>query len=254
MTIKSPEEVKKYYQEQKTAKDYINRRFTEPLNVIEHEQQIFFLNHTIKKTNSKNIVEFAPGPARVTVDLDITNITRGLSLDASKSMLSIAKERMQNANKRWQFKQADLLSTRLNLKTKADLIFCFRFLLHFHPKERTIIYQQAKSNLKENGFLIFEAMNKTTVKPLRFLLGKKRYFVYDKLYTKEELKKELSQNGFKVLKLHPIIKRVYLQSLLSRPFKLLRQNKTAEKIIRQVEKIPSTQPYEWIVVAQKKNN
>ncbi len=252
MKITNPQDVKKYYQEQKTAQDYINRRFTEPLNVIEHEKQILFLNYIIKKTNSKNIVEFAPGPARVTVDLDTTNINSGLSLDSSESMLTIAKERMQQANKKWQFKQADLLNSKLNLKTKADLIFCFRFLLHFHPKERNIIYQQAEYNLKENGFLVFEAMNRAVVKPLRLFLGKEKYFVYDKLYTKKELIRELDQNGFRVIKLYPILKRFYLQSLLSRPFKILKKNKTAEKIIRLIEKTSSTQPYEWLVVTQKK--
>jgi hypothetical protein len=95
-------------------------------------------------------------------------------------------------------------------------------------------------------------MNKTVVNPLRVLLGKSRYIVYDKLYTKQEIIQELEENNFTVIKMYPILNHFYTQSLLSRPFKLLKKHHHAEKIISFFEKITSSQPYEWIILAQKK--
>ena len=252
MTIHHPRKVKEYYQEQNVAQEYITKRFSEPLNIIEHQQQINLLNYLIKSTNSKHLLEFAPGPARITAEINHQQINSGISIDSSKSMLTLASQRMQTINPNWQFQQADILNHQLHLKQPADLLFCFRFLLHFHKKDREKIYTQAKSNLKPNGYIVFEAMNKIIISPLRFLLGTSRYFVYDKLYTKSQLVTELEQHGFKVISLHPVLKRFWLQSLLSRPFKIAKQPLLAKKIINFLEKIPTTQPYEWIVLAQKK--
>jgi SAM-dependent methyltransferase len=133
----------------------------------------------------------------------------------------------------------------MKMGKKVDLIFTFRFLLHFHREKREEIYQQALRLLKPDGYLVFEAMNARVVKPLRRLLGNKRYHVYDKLYLRHELIAELDQNGFEVVKLYPVLSHFWIQTLCSRPFK-------NEKVVRFFERFPSSQPYEWIVLCRKK--
>jgi len=254
MTITKPEDVASYYQQISIAENYITKRFTEPLNKIEHQQQIKIINQIIQQYQPKTILEFAPGPARLTTDLITSTTTTGTSIDASDEMLTIAKNRMHqhHPTKSWTFLKADILNSSLPHPQPANLLFTIRFLLHFHTDDRKKIYAQAHKHLTKDGILVFECMNKTIVKPLRLLLGSSRYIVYDKLYTKKEIIQELEENNFKIIKMYPILNHFYTQSILSRPFKLLNQHHHAETIISLFEKIPSTQPYEWIILAQKK--
>ncbi len=244
-------EVEHYYKNADVAEHYITKRFTDPLNVIEHKRQVAILNKIIKDQKCTAVLEFAPGPARVTAELDIEN---GTSIESSPSMIKIAKQRMKQQKKKWNFIQGDVFNrhTYKEVQKKYDLVFCFRFLLHFKYNERKTIYQQAQATLKEDGYFVFEVMNKDVVLPLRRILGKKRYFVYDKLYTKKEFIREMEENGFQVVALYPVLTHFWLQTVFSRPCNILKMKRTAEKIVFFFEKFPSRQPYEWIAVCQKK--
>ena len=239
--INTVDEVRSYYQQPVVAEGYIEKRFTEPLNVVEHEQQAKFLNKVIREKQLKKILEFAPGPARLTAELQIEG---GTSIDASESMLALARQRKKD----WDFVQGDILNMKLN--AKQDLVFCVRFLLHFQKEERKKIYGQAWKALGR-GYLVFEAMNSKVVGPLRRILGKKRYIVYDQLYTLEELHRELEENGFKMEHLEPILSHFWIQALCSRPWKWLGLKRTAVRCVRFFELFPSSQPYEWMVLAKK---
>ncbi len=240
-TINTRDEVRSYYQQQTVAEGYIQKRFTEPLNVVEHGRQVAFLNKVIREKQLQKIMEFAPGPARLTADLHLEG---GTSIDASENMLTLARQRKKN----WNFVQGDILN--MKLKAKQDLVFCVRFLLHFQKEERKKIYGQAWKAL-DQGYLVFEAMNSRVVGPLRGILGKERYLVYDQLYTLEELQRELEENGFQLEHLEPILSHFWLQALCSRPLKWLGMRRAAAGLIRFLEQFPSSQPYEWMVLAQK---
>ena len=245
-TIHKQRDVKNYYQLDDVAEKYISKRFTEPLNYVEHKNQVATINKIIKSNNITKLLEFAPGPARLTTELNFEN---GTSIDSSASMLKIARERMQKINKPWNFIKGDIFN--LKLKSKFDFIFGIRFFLHFKYEERKKIYKQAHKILNPNGLLAFEVMNKDVVLPLRRVLGKKRYFVYDKLYLRKEFIKEMQANGFKVVKMYPILRHFWWQTLLSRPLKILRLNQQAIKLISYFENLKTKQPYEWIALCQK---
>ncbi len=247
MKISHREEVKEYYQNETVADRYITKRFSEPLNYLEHQRQVQILNSIIKSSAAQQILEFAPGPARITAEIEKEG---GTSIDSSKQMLNVARERMEKTGKKWTFKEGDILN--LDLQEKYDLIFSFRFLLHFHQEERKKIYQQARKGLKKNGYFVFEVMNKEVVLPLRRMMGNKKYFVYDKLYQKKEFIAEMEQNGFRVIRLYPILSHFWLQALFSRPFKIAGWKKMAKKTIVFWEKFESNQPYEWVALCQKK--
>jgi SAM-dependent methyltransferase len=261
-SILEKEEVRDYYKQQDVAEEYISKRFTEPINVVEHSRQVNIINGLISKiigeTGSCKVLEFAPGPARLTSELSFENIKSiedGTSIDSSASMLQIARKRMTQKRKKWNFIEGDILNWKFTKGIpqfkEIDLVFCIRFILHFKNKERQKIYQRAAKVLKKDGLLVFEVMNKDVVLPFRRLMGLKRYFVYDKLYTRTEFVKEMEDNGFKVVKLYPVLKHFWLQTIFSRPFKLLGMRKTSQNIISHLEHSKSHQPYEWIALCQK---
>lgn len=247
MSISNPKQVLRYYQQNKVAERYIDQRFQEPLNRVEHRRQVDIINKIIRDQNSSRVLEFAPGPARITAELEVEG---GTSIDSSRSMLHLAKKRMKEKGKAWKFIKGNILTLRINYK--YDLIFCFRFLLHFKMEERKKIYRQAQRFLNQEGYLVFEVMNKNIVLPLRRLLGKKRYFMYDKLYTQEEFINEMEANGFKVIKLYPVLNHFWIQALFSRPLKFMGWNRKAEQFLFFFERFKSKQPYEWIALCQKK--
>ncbi len=246
-TVETKEEVLRYYERDDVVKEYVRKRFFEPLNAVEHQQQVKILNYLIKKTNSRDILEFASGPARVTADIEAQG---GVSIENSQNMIHLAEKKMKEKNKAWTFQQGDIFALRLN--RTFDLIFSMRFFLHFKYADRSKLYLQTKKFLKKDGYLVFEVMNRNTVLPLRKLLGRQRYFVYDKLYTKAEFTKEMCEHGFKVLKFYPVLSHFWWQTFLSRPFKLLHLFDLAQKLILLVEHKSSTNPYEWVVLCQKK--
>ena len=250
MKLITPKEVGDHYRQESLVQEYISRRFSDPLNIIEHQRQVSILNKIINENQCQQVLEFAPGPARVTAELEIDG---GTSIDASAEMLEIAKARMRQRGKSWTFLQQDLFKIPTRMKKKYDLIFAFRFFLHFQKEHRQILYQRAFHALPEGGYLVFEAMNRRVAGSLRKILGEKRYFVFDKLYSRKELAAELEENGFGLVRLYPVLNHFWLQALCSRPFKLLGWLKKAEKSVVFFERFLSQQPYEWVVLAQKKN-
>lgn len=246
MSITSSPEVAQYYQDEKIAERYIRQRFTDPINRWEHQRQVQILNKIIHEFQPKRILEFAPGPARITTELEREG---GTSIDSSKEMLELARKRMAARGKKWTFQQGNIFHLRLN--QKVHLIFCFRFLLHFQEKEREEIYRQAARALQPQGLLVFEVMNAGVIRPLRSLLGKKRYVLHDELYSDTKFRAEMEKNGFTVLRLYPVLSHFWLQVACSRPFLWVGWSRMAIQIIRFWEQA-SGNPYEWVAVCQKK--
>ncbi len=270
--LSSPGEISAYYRQQEVAERYITRRFTDPLNKVEHARQVAILNKVLSKLQREksyrekaygekgalSIAELACGPARVTAALDVEDgkNVHGVSIDSSEEMLNLARKRMGERGTKWAFLRGDIFNEDLDkiLKGKmksADILFTFRFLLHFKSPERKTIYRAAHKVLASGGLFVFEAMNKSVVYPLRAILSRKRYFVYDKLYLRNELAEELRQNGFLIIRFYPVLRHFWLQALLSRPFKFFRMDGSAEKIVAWLEKFPSREPYQWVVLCRK---
>ena len=67
--VETPADIANYYKKNSVANNYIKKRFTDPINALEHQKQVNVINKIIFETNSKKILEFAPGPARLTAEL-----------------------------------------------------------------------------------------------------------------------------------------------------------------------------------------
>ena len=148
--LSTPQEINNYYQQKEVVLKYINKRFSEPLNRIEHFRQVEIINSILAEFQPQNVLEIAPGPARITTEL---KIERGTSIDSSVEMIRLAKERMKEKGKSWTFLQQDFFT--FAPKNNPDFIFSIRFLLHFHSQDRTRIYHKVHSLLQPEGLFLF---------------------------------------------------------------------------------------------------
>jgi ubiquinone/menaquinone biosynthesis C-methylase UbiE len=242
--------VKEHYRDNDVADSYIVSRFSTPLAQVQHEKQVSLINEAIKKYALSNALELAPGPLRVTAG--IVGLKRGFALDYSESMLYNAVRRIKHNETKspWFLQRGDAFS--LPFKADAfDLIFSFRFIRHFQAEERTRIFSEIYRTLKPEGFLIFEAPNYFTETKIRTRMRSPQLAVYDKLWKREEIMAEMEENKFKVLKLDNNISYFDIQVNISR-FHRLKLGALAKKLICGLDRYPSAQPYEWIVLCQKK--
>jgi SAM-dependent methyltransferase len=245
--ISGKKKIKEYYEDKEIVGDYVDSRFTTAIGMMEHQAQVDFVSKAIKKYRCKKALELAPGPARITSHI---KIKEGIAMDYSGGMVKLAKKRLPKSLKNnWKIIQGDAFN--IKYKNKFDIVFTFRFIFHFKRKERDKLYGQVKQSLKKDGLFIFEAINIKAAKSIRKLVGKDKYVVYDKLYTKKELISELKDNGFKILAIEPNTKHFYLEILVSKLTSMIKLNRLGLSIIRFIEKLPAKNPYGWTVLCQK---
>jgi SAM-dependent methyltransferase len=86
-----------------------------------------------------------------------------------------------------------------------DLVYSFRFVRHFHSKDRDRLYAEIKRVLRPGGYFLMDAVNDRFSKPLR-IAHPEEYPAYDKLYRPEELREELNKAGLEPVELFPVQK------------------------------------------------
>ncbi len=151
-----------------------------------------FLNIFIKHLNGKKVLDIGCGTGKQTKFLhDYGFNVEGI--DLSSGMLKIAKQKYPNIK----FKKADVR----NLKHKTnsiDGIWAGFVLFHINRKDFIKTIKGIQKILKPKGvFALAMQEGKGDVVFDEPLLPKEKIYLW--LYTKRELKKILSQNGFKVI-------------------------------------------------------
>ncbi len=249
--IETRNDLKEYYFEKGRVETYVDDRFKDPVGKILHTTQVDVVNKAIKEYHVKELLEFAPGPGRVS--LEITGFQKGVMVDSSENMLELAQKRIGNTVNydKWSFEQADIFD--FTTGQKVDLVFTFRFIRHLDDNKRVKIYSKIRECLKEKGILIFDAVNYNVSYPLRQQKENPdaAYPVYDKLYKREELIQELHENGFDVIKLHSVQCHYELQRFLNKFIKF-KIDPVVYFVIKLLENPNSKNPLEWIVVCQKR--
>lgn len=246
--IKSKKALIGHYGDKKNATSYIKTRFEHPLGQVLHNRQVSFVNLVIKEYKVRDLLEIAPGPARISVD--IKGFEKGLMVDSSENMLDLAKRRLSkgsNFNK-WSFQQANIFNFKSN--RLFDLVYTFRFIRHLDKEKRYRIYLLINSVLKDKGLLIFDAVNYDISFPLR-QQNPNAYNIYDKLYNKNELINELGKNGFRVIKLRSVQCQFQLQYFLNK-FRKFKISPIVKLVINLLENDNAENPLEWVVLCQKK--
>jgi len=240
--------IKSLYQNYRIASGYIDERFSKPLGRVQHKIQVESINNVIRRYQIDNILEVACGPARLTSD--VRGFKKGIAIDTSDQMLEIARQRVRNPDK-WQFVNADAFNLQLN--SRSQLIYSFRFIRHFKTPDRMRLYKAFHGLLDNHGILIFDALHYEKIAFIRNMENRGQEKIYDKIYPdKKALENEIYTAGYEVLELKGVIHQFYLQAAISRISNKLKMNKIGTKVIHSLERYPLGRPLEWIIVCRKR--
>ncbi|MBM9513972.1 class I SAM-dependent methyltransferase [Desulfogranum marinum] len=246
--IESRKDLKEYYFDKELVDSYIDERFKHPLGRILHETQVTVINESIQTYGVQDVLELAPGPGRVS--LDVTGFQQGVMVDSSDNMLELAKKRLSTSANydKWSFQLSDIFD--FTTEQTFHLVYSYRFIRHLEHTKRMKMYATIHSFLKEEGLFIFDAVNFDVSSPIR-QANPAVFPVYDKLYKREELINELQENGFDVLKLYSVQCRFLVQRFLNKFIKF-KLDPLVYFLIRLLENEDSENPLEWVVVCRKR--
>lgn len=243
------------YQDPDVAEKYIRNRFVLSWQKLLHTSQVRAIQSALDRYSPASLLEIAPGPARLAVDL--TYVNNGYMLEFSREMVKLAEARLKKVKKNgnWSIIHGNAFELRSNeiLPDQFDMVYSFRFIRHFHQADRRRIYREIRSKLKMDGILIFDVVDKFT----RNRLDSKGTHdtenalpVYDVTYTKAEFNSEMAANGFDVISLRPVLNHFWIQYWISiKLYDIFPEFHV--KLINFFERIPTPAPLEWIAVCRR---
>jgi SAM-dependent methyltransferase len=235
-------EIANLYQGSEVAKRYVSERFVSEIGRLMHARQVNFVNEQIKASEAQRVLEVAPGPGRLTRDV---NVCASLfCLEYNEGMIEHGRSVTEGAV-RWV--RGDGFG--LPFGEVFDVVYSFRFVRHFHRIDRERFYFEIKRVLRPGGYLLFDAVSERLSKPLR-IAHPEEYPVYDKLYRPEDLREELRTAGFRVVELTPVLKFFRWQH---RSQTLLgpRCRWANRMMICLLERLPREEGLEWLVAARR---
>lgn len=248
-SIKEKEEIGKFYEEKKVAEKYVDTRFTSPSGRVHHLGQVSFINSAISKYNVRDVLEIAPGPARLGRDVLVSKCA--VAVDYSLAMLNEARRAVAESRSKtlWNFLRGDAFCLPFK-DSSFEMIYSFRFIRHFNFDDRKKLFSECRRVLKSGGLLIFDGEDKDVVGEMRRRAGMLEPPIYDELFTKEELRDEAQKNGFKQIKIKGNLHLPRLERRLDSlgRFKL---EETAFYINYMLNLLVRKSPLEWLVLWKK---
>ena len=235
------------YQDAGVARRYVEERFTTPLGALLHDRQSQVLRRVISAHASPDVLEIAPGPARLTTSvIDVTG--RLTLLDASAEMLAEARSRLSGVTVDTNYTLVRGDAFCLPFPSRFDFVYSFRLIRHFGPDERLRLYREIARVLKPGGRLVFDAVNERVYEPMRAIADGKQHF--DASLDREALCAELAAAGFEVELLAGVQHRystLYQLQVLVAP----RSAKLARLAMNVVDRVGGGEPLEWVVTCRR---
>src|SRR5215470_8122378 len=232
------EELQAFYQDLDVVGSYLKRRTAQPLNGVLHRGQVAFVNRVIAERQPARILEIAPGPARLTAELAFAG--RGVAVDASPQMLSVARERLRGRPGEWLLARADAFQLPVADRS-VDLVYTTKFVRHFQLDDRSRLYAQIRRVLRPGGAFVMDAQNRAISLPHRERKGLDNYPIYDVLYALPELVDELQSEQFRLVRVAGLVRHFGIQSRLNW-LRRVRLSALAGALVRALELLPSRAP------------
>lgn len=235
-----------YYRDPAVVNAYLERRTAQPFNGFLHRSQVRFLNDALRERRPQRALEIAPGPARLTAELDPAPPL--VVLDASAQMLAVARQRLQVREQPCAFLQGDAF--RLPFADHSfDFVYVLKLIRHFQAADRMRLYAEIRRVLDPAGALVLDAQNRAVSLPHREQKGVEHYRIYDVLYDFPELVRELEVAGFAIRRVDGIARHFPMQRRLNQ-LRHLGLGHMARRLIRFVEHLPGGVPSTWMVLAE----
>lgn len=242
-----PEELRAYYRERAVVDRYLERRTAQPLNGWLHRCQVRFLNDALRAAAPRRVLEIAPGPARLTAEVDFSGPL--VAVDASAEMLAVARARLRERGSSSCLVRGDAF--RLPFPDAAfDFAYTLKFVRHFQPEDRRRLYAEIRRVLAPGGLFVLDAQNRRVSLPHRLKKGLHAYRVHDALYdSEEELGAELEQARFRLVRSSGILRQYPLQRRLNR-LRRFGLGALGGALIRAAEHLPNPQPSTWMLLSE----
>lgn len=241
--------IREAYRDERTVREYIEERFVQPLGAMLHSRQAAALRRAIQRTQPRDVLELAPGPARLTTEVALILDGAGTVVDASLPMLGAARTRLKSTVPvSWRYVGGDAFN--LPFRSRFDLVYVFRLIRHFDHADRARLYAQIASVLRPGGLLIFDAVNEVAAAPVRARARPDELRHYDALMRPSELRAELALAGFELISLEGLQHRF---GLLSRIQILIapRSRVLARAFMELVDRLGRGEPLEWVVTCRR---
>lgn len=247
--ISGSAEIRKAYQDDQIASEYVARRFMSPLGALLHSRQVRVVNGLIRAHAIRRAVEIAPGPARLTVDI-AGHLDKITLVDASAEMLAEARRRLAQRDLagRSELVQADAFC--LPLQAQFDLAYSFRLIRHFEREDRVRLYRQIANILRPSGWLVFDAVNETVSGIVRAKAKPGEYEHFDALVRPAALGRELDEAGFSVVSLVGVQHR-YSALMQCQIYVAPRSALLARAAMELIDRLGG-EPLEWVVVCRRR--
>lgn len=228
---KGAESIREMYRQNEVVNGYEEARFSSFLGKLTHDIEIKAIKSALEQTHPSKLLEIAVGPGRISKNLDFFDMAVGI--DTSNLMLKTARENVEN--QKWSFLNADVMNMPF-CSESFDAIATFRLLRHLTKEERTRAYREIHRVLKNDGILIMDALNRdagiitkifdktyrSVLQIMAKLIKGRSNMIYDVLYTKKNLEKELMDSGFQLKSINGIIYAYALYFPFNLPFEFLR--------------------------------
>lgn len=244
--IDQRDDLKAYYADQGVVEEYLQRRTGQPLNGLLHRTQVAFLNRVVQERQPESVLEIAPGPARLTAELDFDG--RGFALDASPAMLRTARDRLRERGRNWLTLRGDAFELPF-ADASFDFVYSLKFVRHFQLIDRQRLYREVRRVLRPHGVLVLDAQNRAVSLPHRQSKGLDKYPIYDVLYDREEFLQELNEAGFRAARIEGILHHFALQQRINR-LRLVGLSAVARALIAALERVPANNPSTWMVLGE----
>ncbi len=235
------------YRDDVVAERYVEERFRQPLGALLHSRQVDAVRRVAGQPGVNHVLEIAPGPARVTVDVAPFLRRPPVIIDASAQMLAQARRRLAAVGHGAQMIEGDAFS--LPFAAKFDLVYTFRLIRHFQAGERARLYTQIARVLKPGGLFVFDAVNVVVSQRLRAHAKPGEYQHYDALLSRAELIGELEAAGFRHVSLAGVQHRYGMMQRLQ--YLVAPRSQTIARAAMEVADRTGGEPLEWIVTCQR---
>lgn len=211
--IRGHKEIRAEYSRSDIAADYIDARFKrDPFGRHTHLRQVQLLHQLWPRIMPQRILEIAPGPARLTVDLPA--VAHVYAVEQSQSMIEIAEERLARSRlPHWNLIRGDAFALPIG-DALFDTVLSFRFLRHFDRANRARLLSEFRRTLKPGGHLILDVANATMYRWLLNKIGVAAPVVEDYWFSETDFRAEMQENRFHVQELHAVHAALPLQHYL----------------------------------------